>query len=70
MAVPLLDRALRRLQGEIAVLEVHAAFEAALRTRPRHELFALPDTHCNSEGYALLARLVAADAHRRLARQN
>jgi hypothetical protein len=46
-------------------LAVRPAFEAALQSRKREELF-VPDGHCTSAGYALIAEVVARDVLGRL----
>ncbi|MCR9244443.1 MAG: GDSL-type esterase/lipase family protein [bacterium] len=48
-------------------ISVYPAFDEALRTRQRHELF-IPDGHCNDAGYAIVARVVAGAVAEALSR--
>lgn len=61
------DDVVQRVAAEQGVdwIAVRPDFEAALRTQPREALF-IPDGHCTTAGYAILADVVARDALGRL----
>jgi len=47
-------------QDGVSLLDIHAAFDAALAAQPDLDLF-VPDAHCNDDGYRLMAEVVAGD---------
>ncbi len=64
------EGALQQIHSDLKVdtIDVRAAFDKELLTRPREELFCADHRHCSDAGYAILADLVLADLLARLPR--